>query len=637
MQRSTFLSPARVAVALGAGGLLAIVAMVCDTPSTPTRIAPRAAARVERAAATLPAPVANENAGPEHGPTSPASDSPSAPPLATPTARDLALDALRKTDAKLLLGTTEAGDIDFLSGRLSEASILDPERQARAFLSGHLGVWGLADVDRDLALDSAGSVLTPDDAGTTHVRFRQVVAGVPILRHALNVTMDATGVVIGVSGEIDAKAVGATIDPKATISSDDAIAIVRREAAAELAQAPKPELVAFRAEDRVHLAWAMNATSVEKMFSREYLIDAHDGSVLSVTDQAASDTATGTTPLGNRVSLNTLRDAWGYWYLEDATRPATVYTNSLLWGGARHESSLWTNALLNGQIDEEYLLSWDSDGWYVAQSHASDVAAHRNMGKVVDFWTRWMGRASYDNQNGPLVDAVHCLFNGSGNNAMSLGPTGIEVFGDGDGSTMRSVTALDVAAHEFTHTVVAWTAQLSYGNQPGALNEHFADAFGLFTERRMGNESGRWNFLMGEEVMINRPCLRNMADPRSVPNPLTGSDPDHMTLFYAGTFDSGGVHVNANILNQWLYLWLNGGTNRTSRLAVTGLTARLGQDAAFRLGERAYYRALQRYLSPSSTFRTFRAAMLQSITDLAGASSPAVAEATSAFNAIGLR
>ena len=142
---------------------------------------------------------------------------------------------------------------------------------------------------------------------------------------------------------------------------------------------------------------------------------------------------------------------------------------------------------------------------------------------------------------------------------------------------------------------------------------------------------------MGEEVMISRPCLRNMADPRSVPNPITGSDPDHMTLYYAGTSDSGGVHVNANILNQWLYLWLNGGTNRTSRIAVTGLTTRLGQDAAFRLGERAYYRALTRYLSPSSSFRTFRAAMLQAITDLAGSGSPAVSEATSAFNAIGLR
>ena len=104
-----------------------------------------------------------------------------------------------------------------------------------------------------------------------------------------------------------------------------------------------------------------------------------------------------------------------------------------------------------------------------------------------------------------------------------------------------------------------------------------------------------------------------------------------------GTADGGGVHLNANILDQWLYLWLNGGINRTSQIGVTGLTQRLGEEDAFRMGERAYYRAITTYMTPNSSFESFRAAMLQSVADLAGQESAEFSEAWDAFEAIGLR
>jgi MFS-type transporter involved in bile tolerance (Atg22 family) len=57
------------------------------------------------------------------------------------------------------------------------------------------------------------------------------------------------------------------------------------------------------------------------------------------------------------------------------------------------------------------------------------------------------------------------------------------VFGNGDGTTFSDLSGgADVAAHELTHGITEWTANLVYENQPGALNESFSDVFGTLFE-----------------------------------------------------------------------------------------------------------------------------------------------------------
>src|SRR5262245_41378904 len=57
-------------------------------------------------------------------------------------------------------------------------------------------------------------------------------------------------------------------------------------------------------------------------------------------------------------------------------------------------------------------------------------------------------------------------------------------YGNGDGVIFREFTrSLDVIGHELTHGVVSFTSNLKYFGQSGALNEHFADVFGILVRQ----------------------------------------------------------------------------------------------------------------------------------------------------------
>jgi hypothetical protein len=109
-------------------------------------------------------------------------------------------------------------------------------------------------------------------------------------------------------------------------------------------------------------------------------------------------------------------------------------------------------------------------------------------------------------------------------------------------------------------------------------------------------------------------ALRSMSNPHSV------GDPDHYSLrLYSGTCtpsnanDQCGVHTNSSISNHAYYLIANGGTNRVSGVAVTGI----GTTAATKI----FYRALTVYMTASTNFAGARTATLSAATDLYGTGS----------------
>jgi len=89
-----------------------------------------------------------------------------------------------------------------------------------------------------------------------------------------------------------------------------------------------------------------------------------------------------------------------------------------------------------------------------------------------------------------------------------------------------------------------------------------------------------------------------------------------MTEFYTGSQDNGGVHINSGIANRAYYLF----------------ATEIGKDKA----EQIYYRTLDTYLTASSQFIDLRLAVIQSATDLHGASSPEVTAAKTAFDTVGI-
>jgi Zn-dependent metalloprotease len=76
-------------------------------------------------------------------------------------------------------------------------------------------------------------------------------------------------------------------------------------------------------------------------------------------------------------------------------------------------------------------------------------------------------------------------------------------YGDGDGRIfIRFTKSVDVVGHELTHGVISHTCNLVYSNEPGALNEHFADVFGsLVKQWRRRQTAKRADWLIGADIM----------------------------------------------------------------------------------------------------------------------------------------
>ncbi len=168
------------------------------------------------------------------------------------------------------------------------------------------------------------------------------------------------------------------------------------------------------------------------------------------------------------------------------------------------------------------------------------------------------GRASYDDQGGPVSLTVH--FGRDYPNAFWDGTQ--LVFGDGDGVVFdRFTRPVDVLAHELTHAVVERSAGPVYRDQPGALNESLADVFATcFKQRLLGQVAAEGDWLIGAELFLPGVAARGLRDLRS---PGTAYDdvrlgrdpqPGHLDDYVSGPDDNGGVHINSGIPNRAFHL-----------------------------------------------------------------------------------
>jgi hypothetical protein len=135
------------------------------------------------------------------------------------------------------------------------------------------------------------------------------------------------------------------------------------------------------------------------------------------------------------------------------------------------------------------------------------------------------------------------------------------VLGNGEKQFYPLVSA-DVVGHEFTHGLVQGLAGLIYQGHSGALNEHFSDVMGVCYESWLyqkynQNESkeddilGTADWLMGEDLGVTMPYLRNFQDPELAQQPKF-----YKGKFYMdpnGNFDNGGVHVNSGLWNHCFF------------------------------------------------------------------------------------
>ncbi len=352
------------------------------------------------------------------------------------------------------------------------------------------------------------------------------------------------------------------------------------------------------------LTWKFDVYAQEPMSRYYVFVDAQSGEVVKKESRICNANANGTAVTAYRGARAIVADSYnGSYRLRETTRGLGIHTYNLQKGtnyGAAVEftdaDNYWNN--VNANLDQ----------------YAGD--AHWGAEMTYDFYQS-MGRNSIDNAGYALNLYVHYSTNYL--NAFWDGTR--MTFGDGS-SGYTPLTSLDITGHEISHGLDEKTANLTYQDESGALNESFSDIFGTAIEWYADSTVGNW--LIGEDIGS---AFRSMSNPNSTGDPDTYLG----TNWYTGTADNGGVHTNSNVQNHWYYRLSQGGSGTNDIGNAYNVTA-IGRHKATQIA----WRNMVFYLTSSADYADSRFYAIQSANDLFGACSQEAISTTNAWYAVGV-
>ncbi len=451
-----------------------------------------------------------------------------------------------------------------------------------------------------------------DQIGEAHVRFNQMYRGIPVFEGQIITHVDlASGTVRGITRSL--REIG-DLDVNARIGEDDAVALGLIKAGVSSDAQTATDLMVFvsREDGSSHLAWRVHVVVDNGLVDPVdwmTFVDAHDGSVLlsynnlhtgrptqPPPDDGTPATGTAHTLYVGTVNLATESYPDGTFGMKDPTRGG-IYTTDML-GKKSGDGTMFRDA--------------DNTWGNFSNSDRATAGTDAHFGAVMtwDYFLNIHGRNGIFNDGTGTYSRVH--YGRDYNNAYWSSSCKCMTYGDGDGTLMSPLVALDVAAHEMTHGVTSATAELVYSGESGGLNESMSDIFAAAVEVYASAYSSKVpDFWIGEDLWTPATpgdALRYMDDPT-----LDGRSIDHYSQF-TSTMD---VHYSSGLANHVFYLMCEGGTNQTSGMSVTAI----GMAKA----EKIFYRALTVYMTPGTTFAEARTATVQAATDLYDSATAAAA------------
>jgi bacillolysin len=447
-----------------------------------------------------------------------------------------------------------------------------------------------------------------DALGSTHVKYQQRVKGLNVWGKEVIVHVDRGGTAYLIEG-----------NSEPTPQIDTTPVLIAAEAEAKVSQDMGGLATGLKSELLVHadrlgitrLAYSVQATCGLELW--RYFIDARTGMILEKYNDTwfESVSGSGTDLKGQSQNFQ----AWkqdGSFYLIDTSLPMYVRNPALPGNMGQGNAAVLD---LKNQESENYTSAEvvrsasPAAGW-----DPSGVSVLCNLKVVCNYYKNTLNRNSVDNQSRNAVTAVHVGRNYE--NAFWQSDVQMIFLGDG-GNTLYSLgRGLDVLAHEFTHGVIQYTANLEYKYQSGALNEAFADIFACMIDR------GNWT--LGEDVLKVSPgFLRSLSNPHEGLSRLPASMNEYRNL--ALSDDNGGVHTNCSIPGRACYLAAEG-------LTKEGTGTSIGREKT----EQIFYRALVQHMTRQSDFSDCRRATVQSAEELYGTNSVAAASIKTAWDIVGV-
>lgn len=314
-------------------------------------------------------------------------------------------------------------------------------------------------------------------------------------------------------------------------------------------------------------------------------------------------------------TLNVWREG-SFQYLIDASRAMFKSSSFKL---DNPVGAIWTLDALNSDPDNIKIdqVKSNNNTW-----SKTAISAHYNGGLAYEYFLNTHTRNSINGKGGTIISIINVAEKGGRGMDNAFWNGEAMFYGNGATAFNSLAKGLDVAGHEMSHGVIESTANLTYENESGAINESFADVFGSMIDRD--------DWKIGEDVVklsaFPSGALRDMSNPH---NGAQAGDyskwqPNHVNEQYKGTLDNGGVHINSGIPNHAFYLFVR-------ELAKSG-TEEQGKKTA----EKVYYRALVQYLTRSSNFKDLRNAVEQACIDFHGSNSSVHNAAKLAFDQVGI-
>ena len=496
------------------------------------------------------------------------------------------------------------------------------QETAYAFLGQIRGLLVIKDPEQSFQIRQT---VADDELGQTHYRMAQTHRGVPVYgaELAVHLTNGAVTLVNGQYQPIPAT-LGTTPDLSLAAAGKSALRDVGKTATvrpfgqnllkmeqvsgqlciyAGTTDAPAPARLAYDLTVRPNL-----------LHRWQYVVDAQTGAVLAKHDNTCSidgsKDASAKDLNGVSRAFKTYLSGSNYVML-DASRAIFDKAKSKL--PDNPVGGLWTIDAANtygDKIEVQQVASANNTNWT-----PTAASAQYNVGIAYEYFLKTFKRSSINGKGGTITSIINVNDPETGkgmDNAYWNGE--YMLYGNGNKGFKPLAGALDVAGHEMSHGVIQNTANLAYQGQSGAINESFADVFGVLIDRA--------NWTVGEDVVVKTyfpsGALRSMANPNQGGTNDNGYQPKTMAQYENTTEDNGGVHINSGIPNYAFYLFASNGS--------------VGKDKA----EQVYYRALSTYLTRSSKFLDLRLAIIRATGDLYGATGAEASAAKAAFDAVGI-
>lgn len=516
----------------------------------------------------------------------------------------------------------------------------------------------MSDTDNDMLLLSSH---TDSIVGMTHYKFQQTYKGLPVEGAGCIEHFNSNGSLVFTNAKF---AVDLELDVIPIIPKESAVETLIKKLPDSIEYAwddlileaqfkitkndpnatyyPTPELlIAIDNFNHVHfnisasrytLAYKITVATANPLDFKTYYLDANTGQILKIRTPHHNDIG----PAG----------AYGY---------GTQNIIDTKWIGGIFHMDYHLIAEHNGRNfetrkgDNSIALAWwedlvehhdDDDDW--GNVYLTETSAHFFTQVSWDYF-QGFGRNGMDN-NAAFLE-VRTQFNGEGagfdydNNFL------VPRISFGKVNGFDYCWEPSIVAHEYTHGVTEFTADLVNEFEPGALDESFSDIFGIQIQAEM-LDNGSTDWIIGNQVTTLIPS-RSLIDPNSDGSHFTNYNTNGAPIYALGQPDTygglyfydgndinvndGGIHINSGVQNYWFYI-LSEGKSETNDLGNFYNVQGIGRDKAIQIT----YFALTSILQSASQFVDSRLATIQAAKEIFGECSQEHRSTIDAWYAVGL-